>query len=83
MSAYSVGQISNWTDAEKSIRISPETQIDYVQVGDIDGVNYVTGSEGKAKTIREYNAENILISTTTISYGDATYPTRPTKIVVV
>ena len=54
----------------------------YVQAGDIDGVNYVSGSEGKVKDIKEYEdlAKTILITTTTMKYGDSAFPTQATEI---
>ena len=69
----------------KSKEFNPATTISYVVAGDIDGVNYVSGSEGKPKIIREYFdiAKTNLLTTTTLKYQNSTYPTKVTDIGVV
>lgn len=85
MSKFSVSDIANFTDGQKSRELSPVVNITWVHPADIDGVNYVTGSEGKAKTIVEYKdvAGTLVLTTTTLKYEDATYPTNVTKVTVV
>ena len=80
----SVTTISNWTGAQFSANKSPATKFILVQGTDIDGVNYVTGSEGKQKVIYEYADydETQLITETNLFYGDANFPKTPTKIKV-
>lgn len=64
----------------------PRTDLDYVVVGDVDGVNYVSGSEGQVKTIKEYlydGATYTLKSTSTLYYSIVALPTKVTRIDVV
>lgn len=84
MSKYSVGDIVNMADGEKTAKISPVVSITYVQAGDI-GADYVAGSEGQVKEIIEYMdlGKTLILSTTTMKYTDATYPTKPTEITVI
>ena len=61
------------------------TEFTYVVGGDIDEVNYISGSEGKVKTIKQYNNDAVggdYAVLITYYYGNATYPTKESKIVV-
>lgn len=84
MSKFSVGDILNMADGQKTAQISPVVSISYVQAGDI-GVDYVAGSEGQVKEIIEYMdlSKTVILSTTTLTYTDATYPTKATEITVI
>lgn len=84
MSKFSVGDILNMADGQKAAQIVPVTTIAYVQAGDI-GVDYVTGSEGQVKEIIEYMdlSKTVILSTTTMKYTDATFPTKVTEITVI
>ena len=59
---------------------NPITELELVEAGDIDGVNYVTGSEGLYKTIIEKNEDGGVLKTTTLKYENSTYPTKVTSI---
>ena len=84
MSKFSVGDIANMADGQKTAKISPVISIAYVQAGDV-GADYVAGSEGQVKEIIEYMdlGKTLILSTTTIKYTDATYPTKATEVTVV
>jgi len=83
-SMFSVSNIANMTDAEKSKLKNPVTELVYVQVGDV-GADYVAGSDGQVKTITEYQnlAKTVTMTVTTLTYRDAAYPTKVTSIEVV
>jgi hypothetical protein len=81
---YSVAGITNMTGGEKDKLINPVQEYVWVHTSDV-GADYVTGSEGQIKIIREYAdlGKTKLISTQTFYYRDLTYPTKPTERVVV
>jgi hypothetical protein len=63
----------------------PRVVLDYVVGADI-GADYVSGSEGQTKSIKEYSYDGstyTLVSTTKLKYTLATYPTKPTIIEVI
>ncbi len=60
------------------------TELTYVHVADI-GTGYVTGSEGRVKTIKEFRTDYDTTNKaklTTLTYTDATYPTKVTGIAI-
>ena len=81
----SIAEVANITYASKQKKVNPITEYAYVQAGDIDGVNFVSGSEGNLKTVLEYADLNkvTLTSTTNLKYGDPATPTKPTEVEVV
>ena len=85
MAKYSVSDVANFSDGQKGREFTPIITISYVQAADIDSVDYVTGCEGKPKTIVEYgdSAKSKLLTTTTLKYTDALNPTKVTDVEVV
>lgn len=85
MAKFSVSDVAGFSEGKKSKEFNPATTISYVQAADIDGVNYVSGCEGKPKVITEYYdiAKTIVITVTTLKYEDALFPTKVTDIGVV
>ncbi len=83
LSKFSVSDVVNFTDTQKSKELNPRIDFVLVQAGDIGG-SYVAGSEGQIKTILEYAdpSANRLLNTTTLTYTDALFPTKVTGIVV-
>ena len=78
-------EIANMSDMQIEKHTSPLTVFDYVRSTDIDGINYVTGSEGMTKTIIEYSDldETYAITTTTFKYAHVDFPTKVSSIEVV
>lgn len=61
------------------------TKITYVQLADIDGTLYVTGSAGKVKSVKEYRTNYDTTNKAKITimfYEDSENPTSPTTISV-
>jgi len=63
------------------------TRREFVQGGDIDGTNYVAGSEGQVKQLDEFvgvgQSESLtgrVFKRTIFKYEDVTYPTQFTAI---
>lgn len=61
------------------------TDLTYVQLGDTGTPEYVAGSQGRVKTIKEYitdynNSTKAKLST--FWYEDVSFPLNPTKIIV-
>jgi hypothetical protein len=85
MARFSVSDVSCFSDGQKSREFTPVVTISYVQAVDIDGVDYVTGCEGKPKAIVEYgdSAKTRLLTTTTLKYTDVLNPTKVTDVEVV
>jgi hypothetical protein len=79
----SVTEVQNLSDSQKAAKRYPVTNFTWVNGTDIDGVNFVSGSEGKVKSIIEYaNIEETMIaSSTSFKYQDVLNPSKPTKIV--
>lgn len=64
----------------------PKTTLSYVIATDIDGISYVTGSEGQVKLITDYTYDGTnytVAQTTTLKYENATLPTKVTYILTV
>ena len=80
---FSPYNVVNMSESERMKELLPITSLTLVQAGDIDGVNYVAGSEGKVKVISEYEdlAKTKLSNTATFLYGDAGFPTTATEII--
>jgi len=60
-------------------------ELTYVGDGDIDGDNYVDGSQGQIKSIKYYNtgaSSGAAARLKTLFYGDASLPASVTKIVI-
>ena len=78
-------EIANMSDMQLERHTSPLTVFDYVRSADIDGINYVSGSEGKVKTIIEYADldETYVVTTTTFKYAHVDLPTKVSSIEVV
>ena len=78
-------EIANMSDMQIERLTSPLTVFDYVRSVDIDGINYVTGSEGQVKTIIEYADldETYVVTTTTFKYAYSDLPTKVSSIEVV
>ena len=78
-------EIANMSDMQIERLTSPLTVFDYVRSADIDGVNYVEGSQGMTKTIIEYSDldETYVVTTTTFKYGHSDLPTKVSSIEVV
>lgn len=66
------GEISSVVDA----------RLDYVESADVDGTDYVSGSEGSVKQIEEGDSFNSgdQVKRTTFYYRDSSNPTSPTEI---
>lgn len=65
--------------------INTVTEMLYVQPAETGTAEYVAGSEGRPKTIKEYvlnSGVDELAKLTTLLYEDPIYATRPTKISV-
>lgn len=82
---YTQAEISRMTTGEFSRNYSPVTSFVYVQSADEDGVDYVVGSVGKIKEIREYSdTSKLYLKTVSIlKYQDALFPTQVTEVAVV
>ena len=85
MGFNTINEWANLSDMQQERNTSPVTVFIYVENGDIDGVDYVTGSEGQLKTLIEYRdlAKTSVVTTTTFKYQNANFPTKVTEIVVV
>ena len=58
-----------------------KTDEEYVKDADIDGKNYVNGSQGNIKNIKEYDKNGNVMRTTTFYYRDSELPSNVTSIV--
>ena len=78
-------EIANMSDMQVERLTSPLTVFDYVRSTDIDGINYVEGSQGMTKTIIEYSDldETYVVTTTTLKYAHVDFPTKVSSIEVV
>ena len=85
MGFKTINEWANLSDMQQERNTSPVTVFIYVENGDVDGVDYVTGSEGQLKTLIEYRdlAKTSVVTTTTFKYQNANFPTKVTEIVVV
>ena len=80
---YGIVELTRMTGGEFSRNFSPVISFTFVQV---DGtLDYVAGSLGKIKEIKEYSdiAKIYLKTTTTFKYQDVLFPTQATEIVVI
>jgi hypothetical protein len=59
---------------------SPNIELELVAAEDIDEINYVSGSEGKYKTIIEKDGDGNVLKTTTLFYTISAFPTKVTSI---
>lgn len=82
MATMSVSEVANLSDSQKAAKVTPITTFVWVNNGDIDAVNYVSGCEGKVKRITEYVdlAKTMIASDTIFKYQDLLNPTKATEI---
>lgn len=59
--------------------VATRTEFTYVKSDDIDGTDYITGSEGQVKQIKTYQ-EGESLQTIIFKYQEVNYPTKPTVI---
>lgn len=78
-------EIANMSDMQIEKHTSPLTVFDYVRSADIDGINYVGGSQGMIKTLIEYSDldKTYVVTTTTFKYAHVDLPTKVSSIEVV
>ena len=84
MGFNTINEWANLSDMQQERNTSPVTVFIYVESGDVDGVDYVTGSLGQIKTIIEYRdlAKTQPITNTTFKYQNVNFPTKITEAVV-
>ena len=84
MGFNTINEWANLSDMQQERHTSPVTVFIYVESGDVDGVDYVTGSEGQLKTLIEYRdlAKSSVVTTTTFKYQNSNFPTKITEMVV-
>lgn len=58
-----------------------KTDYEYVKDADVDGKDYVDGSQGSIKKILEYNKNSSLMRTTTFYYRDSELPENVTETI--
>jgi hypothetical protein len=80
---YTANEIIISSDQKKQAKIAPITEFIYVKASDI-GLDYVSGSEGQIKILKEYSEDGVSVySITTFLYQDSDYPTKLTRMEVV
>jgi hypothetical protein len=86
MALMSVSEVANLTDAQKSFRVSPVVDLDWITPADTASfpTDYIAGSEGQIKEIVEWAdiAKTMLASRTKYYYRNTTYPTKISSIEV-
>lgn len=85
MGFNTINEWANLSDMQQERNTSPVTVFIYVESTDVNGVDYVTGSDGQVKTLTEYRdyAKTSVVTTTTFKYQNSNFPTKVTEIVVV
>ena len=85
MGFKTINEWANLSDMQQERNTSPVRVFIYVESGDINGVDYVTGSEGQLKTLIEYRdlAKASVVTTTTFKYQNSNFPTKVTEMVVI
>ena len=79
-----INEWANRSDMELEKNTSPVTTFDYVRLIDVDGANYVSGSEGQVREVIEYRdyAKLYVVTTTTFKYEYADLPTKVSTVEV-